>query len=42
LAGTAWSHVTITGISFTAGKADVAVVASGQTVKLDDFIFTQG
>jgi hypothetical protein len=37
---TGWTNVTITGIAATSGHADVAVTASGQTVKVDDFALT--
>jgi hypothetical protein len=36
-AGTNWTSVALTGIAVTAGKADVSVTSSGQTVNVDDF-----
>jgi hypothetical protein len=36
-ASTSWSNVILKDVVVTGGKADVAVVSSGQTVKIDDF-----
>ena len=41
-ASTAWTNVTISGITASAGHAEVSVTASGQTVKVDDFTLTSG
>ncbi|MGC4088025.1 MAG: hypothetical protein QM756_09030 [Polyangiaceae bacterium] len=40
-ASTAWTSVSISGISVSNGQAQVSVNSSGQTVKLDDFVFTR-
>jgi hypothetical protein len=39
---TAWTNVTLTSISVTAGHADIGVAASGQAVKVDDFTLIGG
>lgn len=41
-AGTSWSNVTLKDIAVTAGKAEVGVTSSGQTVKVDDFALVGG
>jgi hypothetical protein len=39
---TGWTNVTITGVTITAGHADVGVSTTGQTVKIDDLSLVGG
>jgi hypothetical protein len=41
LAGTAWTSLSITGISVSNGQCSVGVTSSGQNITVDDFVLTR-
>ena len=41
-AATAWTNLTVTGVTVSNGRCDIGVTTSGQTVTVDDFVLSRG